>query len=196
MTRAQEKDAIRMYTYQAFMEETPAESEEELHLCGNTACFVGYLALSPEWRESTIDGFRLGTDDLGVPTSFYAGAVACIEPNVLLADWLGIPITLASMLIFKSDVIFSDPSRLILSAEPETDDAENLRPHAIYGVNWPDVRAEHVIKALTTIRDHGVAEAINIFVQQWDGTEYKMEPYFAREVSIQMAEIEHPSITE
>ena len=27
----------------------PVESIEELHACGNTACFAGYLALSPEW---------------------------------------------------------------------------------------------------------------------------------------------------
>ena len=46
MRQAQNLD---MTSWQSGDEGEALDSIEELHRCGNTACFAGYLAISPEW---------------------------------------------------------------------------------------------------------------------------------------------------
>lgn len=41
---------LNMGTWQDYDLNTPATTMEELHTCGNTACFAGYIALSPLFK--------------------------------------------------------------------------------------------------------------------------------------------------
>ena len=51
-----------------------AQTESELHACGNTACFAGYLALSPEFQKAGGSVSKIGAPVFnGV---LYAEAVA------------------------------------------------------------------------------------------------------------------------
>lgn len=53
MYRARDNDSIRMMYFQDAVEGyAVVSSEDELHTCGNKADAVGYLAISPEWREA------------------------------------------------------------------------------------------------------------------------------------------------
>jgi hypothetical protein len=48
MERAKAKDSVFMPRYQD-NDRLTARSEEELHRCGNKACFAGHVAVSPEF---------------------------------------------------------------------------------------------------------------------------------------------------
>lgn len=63
-------------------------TEEELHMCGNTACFAGYIAISKEFKE---DG---GECRDGSP--FFNGELE----EEAIRQWLDISIDLASGLVY------------------------------------------------------------------------------------------------
>jgi hypothetical protein len=69
---------------------TLVTTEEELHKCGNTACFAGYVAVSPEWQAEgglCVDGSPQ-RDEAETP-----------EGDVI-AEWLGISRHLAFGIVF------------------------------------------------------------------------------------------------
>ena len=65
--------------------------EGTLHACGTSACFAGWLAVSPEWQA---DGGYVGLD--GSPRMIVDGEEE--DDGEAIAHWLGIPIELADKL--------------------------------------------------------------------------------------------------
>lgn len=99
MKRAQEhQENFDMVRFQRAMRkeggtETWAQTEEELHKCGNTACFAGYLALSQEWLTS--EGCLLYNYVPAVHTP------QCIlTQSAAIAHWLGISTRLAETIVY------------------------------------------------------------------------------------------------
>lgn len=70
----------------AGLDDYVARTEKELHACGNTACFAGYVALSPEFHE---DGGRINPD--GAPF-----LPRCDAGPSTIAKWLGVSIDIAT----------------------------------------------------------------------------------------------------
>lgn len=125
-------------------------TEAELHTCGNTACFAGWLAVSPEFQEA---GGKVGPVS-GTPTfKGETGTQAVIE-------WLE-----------AVDEQSSDILTLLISGEgPVLDttvewlqsrgfqvDSEKLEPASRYSYstfeNWGRFKAQDVIKVLEALRD-------------------------------------------
>lgn len=67
-----------------------ATTEEELHACGKTACFAGYIAISQEFQ---VDGGKVHID-YGYPILHGK------EQEDAIAEWLGIPKDIAERLVF------------------------------------------------------------------------------------------------
>ena len=102
-----------------------AKTIDELHGCGNTACFAGYIAMAPEFKE---DG---GQQDIicGDPefprdgtNFFHSGADA-------VAAWLDISKLLAYLIV------------------------HNFDGDHVYLVPYNDVKPKHVIEVLQNILD-------------------------------------------
>lgn len=109
----------------------PAATEADLHACGNTACFAGWIAVSPEFHAS--GGFS--DEDTGEPRvqnaeGFYMGGVYSI------ADWLGVDAGIAYSLVHGR-------------CEPECE--ENVLFSHFYNKPWVDVNADDVIAKLQLI---------------------------------------------
>lgn len=128
MERAKERHSVYMPYFQ-----TPADNEvlvyteTEFHACGNSACMAGHIAISPEWLETP-----------GNTTSFDGSpeTATSISPKVVIGDWWGVPPWLVSYFVYGAK--------------------RGLENRNIYDVNWEVVKAEHVIKQLTLLRDLGV----------------------------------------
>lgn len=80
-----------------------SNTEKELHTCGHTACFGGWVAVSPEWKEFG-----------GILTNF-SGAPACYSKKILgqigpsdtvtgadaLSVWLDLDIRLVNCIVYS-----------------------------------------------------------------------------------------------
>ncbi len=65
-----------------------ARTEEELHACGNKACFAGYFAISPEWREA-------GGRNTSAGEPWFQGRLG----YQAIAEFLEIPVEVAKELV-------------------------------------------------------------------------------------------------
>lgn len=130
--------SLNMRIYQGGDSTNFATTIEELHECGNTACFAGYLAISPEFQAA---GGRMRADS-GTPvfpnpdpedTRFLYNAEA-------VAAYLEIPESIADALVFGNDAddedgLDEDPGVIVYPRD----------------VKFKDLKPEHVVTALTRI---------------------------------------------
>jgi len=103
------------------------KTEEELHRCGTSACFGGYIAVSKEFQA---DGGFVSTD--GSPCIVSSVSGRRLEGHEALAYWFVISETLAQMLVYGG-----------------TDEFGRGR---FYGKPLKDVLAEDVIRVLQQIK--------------------------------------------
>lgn len=147
MERAKLHDSVDMQDWQAdtdgYNTSIKAITEAELHACGNKACFGGHLAISPEWLSDARNSF----DGIGGPTRLAKTGIVLADARSV-ADWLGIDINVANLFIYYYN---DSPGRSF----------DNGEDHILYGVPWKEVKAEHVIRELTLLRDLGEVEYIN-----------------------------------
>lgn len=133
MRRVKERGSkVRMTHYQ-HCESTFGATEAEVHACGNSACFAGWVAVSPEWREF---GGSINTM-LGHPVLPDRRSMTVRQ---IIGHWLGISEKMAEFLVFGS--------------------CEGDGPNAystFYRKRWGDVGADDVIAALTDIREKAVS---------------------------------------
>ena len=73
-----------------------AETVDQLHQCGNTACFAGYLAISEKFKQ---DGGRTRN---GVPV------YRSFDDYYAVAEWLGICNLLADKIVYGSYNFYDD----------------------------------------------------------------------------------------
>jgi hypothetical protein len=66
--------------------------EQEAHACGTTACFSGWVNLSPEWRSQP-----------NIKTKVVAAMYEGMGESSSMAKWLGISIREASGMIFNGE---------------------------------------------------------------------------------------------
>ncbi len=105
-----------------------ATSEEELHACGNKACFAGYVAISPEWKA---DGgsFAVRTGAPIITTNY-----AHLNCSEAIAYWLGISSDLAAKLV---------------GVQLQWEDNYSL----FYQKMWEEVEPADVIEKLLSIKE-------------------------------------------
>jgi hypothetical protein len=108
------------------------KTEAELHTCGTTACFAGWVAVSPEWK-----AFGGLSDEDGAP---YLEEFKTWGTNKSIAKWLGIRPFTVEMFIFNHDI---------------EDQANN---YTFYSVPYDQVRAEHVVEKLESLKELGEIE--------------------------------------
>ena len=108
-----------------------AETEEQLHACGNTACFAGYVAVSPEWKAAGGYMYHNGEPKLpGGPNKEDMWALPAI------AAWLGVDVYLAERLVL-GDITYGGAGEGNYSV--------------FYGKRWGEVDAHDVIEKLELI---------------------------------------------
>lgn len=73
-----------------------AETVDQLHQCGNTACFAGYLAISEKFKQ---DGGRARN---GVPV------YRSFDDYYAVAEWLGISNLLTEKIVYGCDNFYDD----------------------------------------------------------------------------------------
>lgn len=111
-----------------------SQTEADLHACGNTACFAGYIAVSPEFKA---DGGDI------------AGCGAPVLPNCddsvsTIAKWLGVSYDIADALVY--DNTEGVPKYLCSQID------------SFYGVSYEEVQPHHVIEKLKLILEHSDGE--------------------------------------
>ncbi len=107
-----------------------AVTEDTLHACGNSACFAGFLEVSPEWKASV-------------------GQHPARGPQ--LADWMGIPASAASLMIYNYTPAL-------------------WRDHILYQKPWDKIQPKDVIAVLERL----LAEGPDFIVSRF--TEYHTLP--------------------
>lgn len=111
-------------------------TEEELHACGNTACFAGYVAISPEFKA---DGGRVGV--VGEPVlKDIESKYIWIRVSKVIAQWLGITEKEADNLVQGDTFIGGNEKRPTLVCR-------------FYGKEWSKVTPQDVIEKLEILKD-------------------------------------------
>ena len=127
-----------------------SKTEAELHSCGNSACFAGWVAVSPEFKE--VGGVTHPV--LGAPIlstrSGYLAIVAWLEvEDEKQKD------TLELLVAGEGSVL--DSSIEWMQSKDLLVEAEKLEPASEYSyahlVGWRKYKAQDVIKVLEALRD-------------------------------------------
>jgi hypothetical protein len=121
MERAKAHGSVCMTDWQSGGVMDTQQTEQGLHACGNTACFAGHIAISPEWK---IDGGIIGR--FGEPSMNGSSPTKCI------AEWLDVDRRIATSLIYGD----------LCAASKES---------SFYGKPWADVNADDVLNKLQMI---------------------------------------------
>ncbi len=114
----------------------PVRTEEELHACGNKACFAGYVAISPEWKA---DGGEVCAN--GAPViltkEYPPPPIRVLTGTHAIAYWLDISRDLAAALVtgHLTEIGRTDPYS-----------------HS-YKKRWADVEPADVIEKLLSIKE-------------------------------------------
>lgn len=141
MLRAKEHNSINMAFWQLQSKAsnkarpTIVLTEAELHACGNTACFAGYVAISEEFQKAG------GTACLSTGTPALGGS----KGEEAIALWLGITYKEADSLVF------GDPYRL---------DLDNAYSD-YYKKLWYEVTADDVLVKLYELKQAYEASETN-----------------------------------
>lgn len=138
---------VSMGTWQGGNTHECAKEEEELHKCGNTACFAGWVAVSPEFQAA---GGRVGTS--GWPRfSLSIGSNA-------INRWLetrGFKAEVIELLVTGSTLI-SDSAVEWLQSKDISVDAKKHKPTSNYSYvylnHWNKYKAPHVIRILEALK--------------------------------------------
>lgn len=94
MGRAEKHDSVNMCSFQSrksWKEEYYCKTEEQLHACGNKACFAGHLAVSPEFQKLGVfvnewGGVSFGSNDDAEALMFLLGIDANIAESLIYGD--------------------------------------------------------------------------------------------------------------
>ena len=90
MKKAREANSLDMINWQSYKAHSKkCESVDELHACGNKACFAGHIALCDEFKA---DGGSVGW--AGMPE------IRDLTAEYAISDWLGITRKTASMFVY------------------------------------------------------------------------------------------------
>lgn len=139
---------VSMGTWQGGEFTDCATSESELHSCGNTACFAGWVAVSPEFQAV---GGHVGTS--GWPC--FGVAIGSHAINRWL-ETRGFKAEVIELLISGSTLI-SDSAVEWLRSKDISVEAEKYRPISNYSYvylnHWNKYKAQDVIKILEALRD-------------------------------------------
>lgn len=133
MERARDRLSLKMCDWQAprdgeYDVNHVVKTEKELHACGNTACFAGHMAVSPEWLEDPLNEMTVN----GMPVRTIDGDKFLADEA--LADWFEVSYDTTESFVYANDV-------------------EGYNP--VYNKEWSDVDAGDVIYALQLLRDMG-----------------------------------------
>ena len=105
-------------------------TEAELHECGTAACFAGWVAVSPEWKQS-----GGGVADGGIPE------IKGLSGILAISEWLGIN--------------YIDVNYLICGNCIEIDGLKDDMYSKYYNKLWSNVNANDVIEKLEELLGKG-----------------------------------------
>lgn len=88
---------VKMEYWQGQEDVRIVTTEEEVHTCGNGACFAGWVAVSPEFQA---DGGGVD-DDIGCPV------LKGNKGSLAIAEWLDIPLDLAYRFVSGSEDFYA-----------------------------------------------------------------------------------------
>lgn len=126
------------------------ETESEIHSCGTAACFAGWVAVSPEFKEA------------GGVTHPVSGApiLNIFSGYLAVVDWLGVvdekqKDTLELLVAGEGSIL--DSSIEWMQSKDLLVEAEKLEPASKYSyahlVGWQKYKAQDVIKILEILRN-------------------------------------------
>lgn len=140
-----------------------AQTEDELHTCGNTACFAGYIAISPEFPGTC--------NEFGVPEMAFGdggkvlGSWAILHWFELDEDTpqgLAVHVVIYGNLPIGLEIQDVNVSTLAEETEPHIRDEMKIAYRInkmVGGTSWENWKPEHVIKILEALRDGEFDEA-------------------------------------
>lgn len=150
MKRAAAANAINMEMFQTLSAsnanqfQTYASNEQQLHKCGNKACFAGYLALSEEFRTLQPEGYYGTVSGSGFPQIIHIDSGKMFsQSDAAIGQWLGIDAQLIEFLIFDK----FDKSSVSLRGSS---------PQYLYQKDWKEVTGEDIVTVLESILEKGV----------------------------------------
>ena len=137
-----EAKALNMCSYQS--SEAIAKTVPGLHACGNTACFIGYLALTPEFTNFVIGALGGINSKVSYDGSLYEDGAYLedLPPEMTLSAFLGIDRELAHRFIFNVPEFEED-------YDYAGDDGDEKG--CFYPVPFPEVEPKHVIEKLNQL---------------------------------------------
>lgn len=118
------------------------DTEEELHSCGNSACFAGWLAVSPEFQEAG-----------GCPDYDGSPSLQFKSPSETVAAWLetdNLPVV--ELLIYGEVGNAKEVSTQFLENHGIAH-YRTANEHCIVLEDWEDYTAQDVIKYLNALKD-------------------------------------------
>lgn len=117
------------------------KSVEEIHACGNSACFAGYLAVTPDWIGS---GGTISISGSGVPTLLpntrYNPNAWNIVGDEAVAAWLDLPRVYVTPII-KGETVY------------EMHNGVARDWSCFYEKWWNEVTAQDVLEKLIALQD-------------------------------------------
>lgn len=119
------------------------DTEEELHSCGNSACFAGWIAVSPEFKAA---GGRPDYD--GTPS-----LPNCESSGEAIAEWLKTDNLKAVRLLIYGEAWGADESIMKLLEKHSIPFCHTSNGHCIVLEDWKDYTAQDVIKYLNALKD-------------------------------------------
>ena len=121
------------------------KTEKEIHTCGTTACFAGWIGVSPEWAA---DGGTITRS--GEPFLDNGDMSLEADAKLSLAFWLDLPPTFMEMLMFSEDgsIYKYDPS-----LHESYDDAPTV--YSVYNVPFKTITSVDIVNTLVRLRDLG-----------------------------------------
>lgn len=139
-------------------------TEQELHACGTSACAMGWIAMSPEWREAggesdptenvlffgKKDGMHAAMLWLGAPLD---SLIRALFINVFLH--MAVPVESIFGTQLSDDVIAEIKNTYVQSAESSPFMWGNTVYVRVTGYDKPSVAVQDVIAQLVSLRDTG-----------------------------------------
>lgn len=122
-----------------------SETEDDLHSCGNSACFAGWLAVSPEFREAGGGLHRSSGAPLFGAFFGFRAVIAWLEAEDDLSK------EVLELLVTGEAVISDATEEWLMSKNIPLEPEKHFTLTSLMG--WNKYKAQDVIKILEALRD-------------------------------------------
>ena len=141
---------VDMRSWQSNSKGNAHTDEKKLHKCGTTACFAGWVAVSPEWQEFG----KISSD--GAPELNNLDTIDNFRPAYALSKWFELEEKIVNLFVY-GDII----SDLEIDCEYNGETVDGKFYSIFYDKQWSKVKAKDVIEKLNILlQENGVLKIL------------------------------------